>query len=407
MFFPSSTYRPLVSFRVGARYFASTRQRADRAIVYTQNGDPSKVLTAFTYPPLPAPGPSTVNIKFLLSPINPADVNVVEGVYPSKPNLNDSLAASGKGSVEEPVYVGGNEGLGQVIAVGSGVSGLQKGDWVVMTRQQAGTWSTSKNVNATDVIKVPKRAGLTEVHAATMTVNPPTAYNMLSDFVPLQVGDWVVQNGANSAVGQAVIQIAASRGLKTLNFVRNRENLSGLVQHLEDLGATRVLTYDDLSDKSLRDKIKEWIGGKSIKLGLNCVGKASSIRTCDFTHLPRCLGGRETSLMMRLLSRDGHLVSYGAMSKQPLSFPTSLFIFKNLTAHGFWQSQWYMDRTSAEKEALFEKLVGLMSEGKNRHMKNHDRAEESDEDASRRVRDVMAKLSEGQLGRKILLKLES
>lgn len=63
---------------------------------------------------------------------------------------------------------------------------------------------------------------------------------MLQDFTSLQEGDWVVQNGANSAVrtiqcrdlahkyrcnfqvGQAVIQIAASRGFKTLNFVRNR-----------------------------------------------------------------------------------------------------------------------------------------------------------------------------------------
>lgn len=31
-------------------------------------------------------------------------------------------------------------------------------------------------------------------------MNPTTAYNMLSDFVDLQPGDWVVQNGANSAV---------------------------------------------------------------------------------------------------------------------------------------------------------------------------------------------------------------
>ena len=31
-------------------------------------------------------------------------------------------------------------------------------------------------------------------------VNPPTAYNMLHEFVKLESGDWVVQNGANSAV---------------------------------------------------------------------------------------------------------------------------------------------------------------------------------------------------------------
>jgi len=35
-------------------------------------------------------------------------------------------------------------------------------------------------------------------------VNPATAYNMLSDFVDLQPGDWVVQNGANSAVRELI-----------------------------------------------------------------------------------------------------------------------------------------------------------------------------------------------------------
>lgn len=33
-----------------------------------------------------------------------------------------------------------------------------------------------------------------------MQVNPPTAYNVLHDFVSLDKGDWVVQNGGNSAV---------------------------------------------------------------------------------------------------------------------------------------------------------------------------------------------------------------
>jgi trans-2-enoyl-CoA reductase len=45
---------------------------------------------------------------------------------------------------------------------------------------------------------------------------------MLKDFIDLKPGDWVIQNGANSAVGQAVIQIAAARGLKTINLIRDR-----------------------------------------------------------------------------------------------------------------------------------------------------------------------------------------
>jgi len=45
---------------------------------------------------------------------------------------------------------------------------------------------------------------------------------MLLDFVKLNEGDWVVQNGANSGVGQNVIQLAKIRGYKTVNVIRDR-----------------------------------------------------------------------------------------------------------------------------------------------------------------------------------------
>ena len=48
-----------------------------------------------------------------------------------------------------------------------------------------------------------------------MRTNPGTAFRMLKDFVDLQEGDMVIQNGANSAVGRAVIEIAKVLKLKT------------------------------------------------------------------------------------------------------------------------------------------------------------------------------------------------
>lgn len=68
--------------------------------------------------------------------------------------------------------------------------------------------------------------------------------------------------------------------------------------------------------------------------------------------------------MAGLLGHDAHLVSYGAMSKQPLSLPTSLFIFKNLTSHGFWQSRWYKQHTREERENLMNILADLIKDGK-------------------------------------------
>lgn len=70
------------------------------------------------------------------------------------------------------MFVAGNEGLAQVVDVGEGVSGLEKGTWVVMDKPQLGTWATSRNVGVKDVIRLPfgKLNGLSEAHGATMTV---------------------------------------------------------------------------------------------------------------------------------------------------------------------------------------------------------------------------------------------
>jgi trans-2-enoyl-CoA reductase len=82
-------------------------------------------------------------------------------------------------------------------------------------------------------------------------------------------------------VGQAVIQIATSRGLNTVNFIRNRfvltllhfipyndtiymyrEDTDTLKTQLRELGANHVATYDELSEKSFRGTLKDWTGGK-------------------------------------------------------------------------------------------------------------------------------------------------
>lgn len=67
--------------------------------------------------------------------------------------------------------------------------------------------------------------------------------------------------------------------------------------------------------------------------------------------------------MARLLGGNSHLVSYGAMSKDPLSLPTSLFIFKNLTCHGFWQTRWYDQKTLDERLQMMHTLTGLIRQG--------------------------------------------
>ena len=82
--------------------------------------------------------------------------------------------------------------------------------------------------------------------AATLRVNPGTAYQMLKSFVNLNSNDVIIQNGANSAAGQFVIQLAKTMGLVSVNIVRDREDIGKLKDELIELGANYVWTEEEL-----------------------------------------------------------------------------------------------------------------------------------------------------------------
>ncbi|KAI0080149.1 NAD-P-binding protein [Panus rudis PR-1116 ss-1] len=364
-------------------FSTSSVLRLNRAIVYESFGDPTSILSATTYPDLPPPPSNSLNVKFTLSPINPADLNVIENKYHSKPSPVESLV-EGRHKFEKPHYVGGNEGLAVITDVGTRVSGYKPGDRVVVTKPQAGTWASARTLKAEDVLKVP--AALSDVNAATITVNPPTAYNMLHGVVDLKPGEFVMQNGANSAVGQTVIQIAARKGIQTLNFIRDRPDLDATKEYLQSLGATHVFTYEDLKNKE-RVKEIESLVPKGTRLMLNCVS------------------GEATKDMARFLSQKATVVSYGAMSMQPLIMPTGLFIFGELICRGFWQSKWYADHTKEERE----KLMQTLSDFKLREPEHEILTLESldsDDVVGSKVRSVISKMRQGRYGKKVLLKFE-
>lgn len=109
--------------------------------------------------------------------------------------------------------------------------------------------------------------------------------------------------------------------------------------------------------------MKEETNNSNIRLALNCVGGPVAARMAGL--LGQVLRGSHliTNLLHRI-SNDAHLVSYGAMSKQPLSLPTSLFIFKNLICHGYWQSRWYQTATAHQVHEQMQELISLAIDGK-------------------------------------------
>ena len=177
---------------------------------------------------------------------------------------------------------------------------------------------------------------------------------MLKDFVNLDPAssssssNWFIQNGANSGVGRAAIQLGKKWGYKNIAVVRDRPGDEGtrLRQELEDLGATKVVGEAEALGKGFRDMVKEFTAGgrEPVKLALNCVG------------------GKSATALAKVLSPGGHLVTYGAMSRQPVAVPTGLLIFKDLVFEGFWVSRW-SDAHPEEKRRTVDELLGMMREG--------------------------------------------
>jgi trans-2-enoyl-CoA reductase len=312
-----------------------------KALIFKGYGEPKDILSLHTHSISPAHS-NLLTLRFLASPINPADINQLQGVYPSKPTFTTSL------STADPVAVGGNEGVAEVISAGEKVKGFKKGDWVIQKSPGFGTWRTHAQTTEEGLLKIENKEGITVVQAGTVSVNPCTAYRMLKDFAKLEEGDWFIQNGANSGVGRAAIQLGKLWGYKSINVIRDRpEGVDTLKQELKDLGADVVITDTELQAKSIKDEVATWTnnGRESIRLGLNCVG------------------GKPVTAMAKLLAPEAHLVTYGAMSKQPVTLPTGLLIFKNIHFDGFWVSQW-SDKHPEEKVKTVDHVLQLYREGK-------------------------------------------
>ena len=316
-----------------------------KALVYSQYGEPKDVLSLHGHSISP-PTSTNITLRLLATPINPADVNQIQGVYPSKPPMTSVLGTP------SPSAVGGNEGVAEVIAVGGSVKTVSKGDWVIMKSTGMGTWRTHMQLDESQVVKIDDKSNLTPLQVGTVSVNPVTAYRMLLDYTKWDFGaspQWFIQNAANSGVGRAAIQLGREWGLKSINVIRERPGWESLKQELEDLGATKVITEDQLlnNSKDVTAQIKEWTHGglEPIQLGLNAVG------------------GKSATALAKLLAPKSKMVTYGGMSKQPVLLPTGLLIFKEIGFEGFWVSKW-SDTNPVQKKQTVDDVLRLTRMGK-------------------------------------------
>jgi NADPH:quinone reductase-like Zn-dependent oxidoreductase len=264
-----------------------------KSAVYSQIGTPAEVLFSEDRT-TPQPGAGQVLVKMVLSPVHNHDLMTIAGQYAHRPTLP---------------AVPGTEAVGVVEALGEGVSNLAVGQRVAGGAM--GTWAEYYLADAAHLVPVPEAVG---DETACQLVSMPLSAKMLLESLNLQPGDWIVQNTANGAVGKLVAQYGAERGIKVLGLVRRRDAVEGL----KALGINNVVATDS----------PDWL-----EQARGLVGGAAVVRAID------SLGGNGPEHLLKIASDGAELISFGAMTEQPLVISAADLLFRQITVKGFWGSK--------------------------------------------------------------------
>jgi trans-2-enoyl-CoA reductase len=262
-----------------------------------------------------------VLLEVVAAPINPSDLLTLTGEYGQLPPLP---------------AIGGREGVGRRVAeLGPDAGELAVGQLVLLPRG-SGTWCTHVVGVAAGLQPLPIEAD--PLQLSMMTINPPTAALLLSEFVSLEPGEWVIQNAANSAVGLYLVQLARYRGYRTVNVVR-REDAAEVVR--ETGGDVVPLDGEDQAHR-----VSAATDGAQIRLSIDAVGGGAT------GHLADCLCESAT------------LVNYGRMSGEPCVVQPDAFVFRDLTLRGFWLASWFQRAPEERRRAIVGEIAGLIATGK-------------------------------------------
>jgi len=309
-----------------SKLFYSKYYGTSVAFQYTKHGQPDQVLKKTNLSFDDKIGGNNVQLKMLFAPINPADLNQIQGTY---------------GKLAELPAVGGNEGVGVVERTGDSVKNVKKGDTVIFNGSGQGTWRTSGVFDAKNLVKVPK--DIKPEYASVTAVGVCTAYRLLEDFVKLEKGDVVLANGGSSSVTSALAAIAKERGLKLVVAMRDCPDWEMLVDRLKAQGAEAVIPDGTMASPETKKIIAD-IGQP--RLALNSVGGVSATD------------------LARNLAEGGTLVTYGGMARQPVTLATSSLIFRDVNVRGFWMTRWQQNASDAERQSMLDYVFDLMRNDK-------------------------------------------
>src|SRR3712207_1602431 len=282
-----------------------------KAIRVNEHGGPE--VLSYEDVPDPEPGPGEARVRLAASGVNFIDVYQRTGLYPN-----------------ETPFTLGEEGAGEVDAVGEGVEDLSVGDHVAFTSVMG---AYAEYVVAPAEKLVPFNVTLVEARiAAAVMLQGMTAHYLTHSTFPLQEGHTALVHAAAGGVGLLLVQMAKMRGATVIGTTGSEEK----ARLAKDAGADEAIVY---TEQDFVEETERFTGGEGVHVVYDSVGQGTFDNSLD------CLRPR------------GYMVLFGASSGpvppfdiQTLNRKGSLFLTRPALA-------WY----TATREELLWRSESILS----------------------------------------------
>ena len=260
-----------------------------KAMVCEAFGGP-EVLAYRDLPDPPPPGPEEIQVRIRARGVQYVDVLMLAGQYQFRP---------------DPPFIPGGEAAGEIIALGSAVTGFSLGDRV-MSRHTIGACAELGNAKAALCDLVPDGMSLEE--AGVFRGAYTTAYHALLQRGRLQAGEWVLVHGAAGGIGIAAIQVAKLFGAKVIATASGEAKQAACLEE----GADHAIPYSG----GFTDAVKALTGGRGV----------------DIVYDP--IGAKVSEESLRCLAWGGRLLILGFLGGGPTSIRGNYLLIKGIDAIG-------------------------------------------------------------------------
>lgn len=266
----------------------------------------------------PSPGSGEVLVKVSACALNHLDIWIRNGIPSYKAPMP---------------HISGCDVSGWVESCGDGVSGLKKGDRVVLSPGvSCGSCEFCKSghdnlcvdykiygagtqggyaeycvARASDCIPLSEEIG--DEVAAAFPLTFLTAWHMLVTRAKIASGETLLVMSAGSGVGSAAIQIGRLLGMKVFATAGSEEK----ADQARSMGADRVAIH---TKEKVHDRIKEWTGGRGVDVVFEHVGSDMLVEG------------------LASLAKNGRVVTCGATSGGQAQIDIRFLFMRQLTLIG-------------------------------------------------------------------------